>query len=184
MKTILCSLLIIAFFSSVSAQSRDTLIMKKNNDLIVDIDTLVGIRNKRIVFDFDTLYMINKLGVNTFVKCVNTLNKLKKDLPFQLNELSVGLSDIQSNVDSMYLNMKSVTTFINGYEKDTKLKLDALSEKNTELSNSLDGVQKELEVAGQNIKAEKLKSKGAKFLWGAGGFALGGLLFTSLMLLK
>ena len=184
MKTILFTLLLIGSFSALLGQTpQDIIIKKKTNDSIVDVDTLAGIKNKRIIFEYDTVYIINKFGLSEFVRCANDLNRVK-NLSGSLNSLSGDLSGIQTNVESMYSNMKSVTTFINKYENDTKLKLDALNADNLSLSRNMESISKELEVAQQKIKAERWKSLGSKALWGAGGFAVGGLLFTSLLLLK
>ena len=151
MKTIVITLIFLSSFSSLFSQiSQDLIIKKKANDSIVDIDTLVGIKNKPIVFEYDTVYIINRFGVSEFIRCVNDLNRVK-NLSGSLNGLSSNMFSIQTNVNSMYSNMQSVTSFINNYERETKLKLDMLSTDNLKLSQNMQSVTKELEEARQKI---------------------------------
>ncbi|MEI6062354.1 MAG: hypothetical protein WCR72_16750 [Bacteroidota bacterium] len=161
--------------------SQPIMVTKVPCDTLVDIDTLVGIKNKNIIFAYDTLYIINRFGVTEFVRCVNDLKKLK-DLSVPLNSLSGDLSAIQNNVDSLYMNMRLLTAFIKKYEEETKLRLEALSNGNTRLTENLETITKQLEEAQRAIKAEKWKSLGVKILWGSGGIVVGGLIMTALLL--
>jgi len=184
MKTIIIAIVLSVSCSVLFGQpSTDIIIKKTTNDSEINIDTLVGIKNKKIVFEYDTLFIINQYGLTEFVRCANDLNRLKREIPGQLSNLSGDLFSLQTNVDSMYFSMKSVSAFINTYEKDTKLKLNNLTEDNQQLQNNMESLKKELEAAQQKIKNEKWKSMGSKVIWGAGGFAIGGLLFTSLLLM-
>ncbi|WP_028978950.1 hypothetical protein [Sporocytophaga myxococcoides] len=184
MKAIIFTLTFCGIYSVLLGQpSQDIIIREKSDNGLVDVDTLIGIKNKTLRFEYDTLYIINKTGLIEFVRCANDLNKVK-NLSGSLNGLSFDLSVIQSNVDSMYTNMKSVTTFIKGYERDTKVKLDVLSNDNDKLLKNMESMKKDLNEARQTIKAEKWKSIGSKILWGAGGFVIGGLLFTSLIVIR
>ncbi len=161
--------------------SRPLIVTKVPCDTLVDIDTLVGIKNKSIFFGYDTLFIINKFGVTEFVRCVSDLKKLK-DLSGPLNSLSGDLSVIQNNVDSMYMNMRLLTAFINKYEEETKLRLEALSTGNNRLTENLESITRQLDEARRLIKAEKWKSLGVKILWGSGGVVVGGLIMTALLL--
>ena len=184
MKILLCILAFLGLTSNLSGQTaQDIVVKRKSNDMIVDIDTLVGIKNKRIMFEVDTLYIINRLGVAEFVRCANELNKMK-NLSGSLGELTSNVFTIQTNVNSMYSNMQSVTSFINGYEKETKLKLDLLKADNIQLTQNMQSITGELEEARQKIKAERWKNVGTKVIWGAGGITVGGLLFSGLLLMK
>ena len=161
----------------------DFVIKKRDNDTIAYIDTLIGVKNKKIVSEYDTLYIINGYGVSAFARCENSLNNVKKSFG-ALEGLSTNLFTIQTNVNTMYSNMQSVTSFINNYEKETKVQLDKLKTDNNKLNQNVESIKRDLEVAQQKIKAERWKSIGTNILWGAGGVAIGGLLFSSLLLLK
>jgi uncharacterized protein YeeX (DUF496 family) len=181
MKSVILSVLF--FFPVFIGNAQDITVKKKNNDLIVDIDTLTGIRNKKIIFEQDTLYIINSYGLAEFKRCAGDLAKVH-DLSKTIFNLNNDISSIQYGVDSMYYNIKSLTDFINKYQKNSEQKLNDLSLNNADLNKKLESVGKELEETRQHIKAERWNSAGSKIIWGAAGFAVGGLLFTSLMILK
>jgi hypothetical protein len=185
MKTYLLTLILgFCCFSLFSQPARNIVVKCPVSNTSVNIDTLVGVKNKPVLFNCDTVFLINEYGVSEFVRCAYELNRIKNEIPAQLDMVSGDLSSIKTGVDSMYVNMKSVTAFINDYEKETRQKLEHLSDDNTQLTNNLVTIQKQLEEARQQIKNERWKSMGTKALWGAGGFAVGGLLFTGLMLLN
>ena len=176
-------LLITALPAFLYAQTSDVIVVKRKPANVVDIDTLIGIRNKKIVCEFDTLYTINRLGVSEFVRCVAELNKVK-ELTKPLNSLANDLTTIHAQTDSIHTNIKSLTAFMNRYDSETSVRLNTLTADNAALTQNMLSVTKELQEAQQKIKAEKWKSMSSKLIWGAGGLAVGGLLFTGLLLMK
>lgn len=179
----LINLLTIFFLSAFIAKGQDIVVEKKNNSHIVDIDTLTGISNKKIIFKQDTLYIINSYGLAEFKRCAGDLLKIQ-DLSKTIFNLNNDISSIQYGVDSMHYNLKSLSDFVIKYQRNSEQKLKDLSLNNADLSNKLESIGRELEETRQHIKAERWKSTGTKVLWGAGGFAVGGLLFTSLLIIK
>ena len=183
MKTVL-TLILLAVISCINAQqSSDIIIKKKANDKIVDIDTLNGIRNKTLRCEYDTLYIINKYGVNAFSKCISDLRRVK-NLSTSLDTLSQNIEGIHSNVNSIYSNMNELTGFITDYNRKTKIKLDTLEASNKKLLDNLEKVNKSLADARKKISDEQWKKLSINLLWGGGGIVVGGLLFSSLLLLK
>ena len=176
MKKILILLLSLSFLGALQGQTAD-IIVKKKNQTKVDIDTLTGIRNKTILFEYDTLFIINKIGVQEFIRCANDLKRVK-NLSGSLNNLSEDISSIETNVTEMDKNMKSLTGFINTYDKETKVRLKTLNTENTELSKKMESISQDLVKARQKIKEERWKSFGSKVLWGIGGMVVGGLVIT------
>jgi len=184
MKTLILTIIFIGNFSFTIAQTlQDIIIKKKANDTIIDIDTITGARNRKLICQYDTLYIINKYGVSAFENCINSLARVK-NLSGSLNALSGNFSSIQSGVNSMDLNMRTLTDFVKNYEAESKQKLEKLEKDNDALTKSTDKIKADLADAQKKLNAEKWKDIGTKTLWSVGGFAVGGLLFTSLFLLK
>jgi hypothetical protein len=175
MKTAL--ILLLGVLPFISMKGQDLIVKKKDNQSIVDIDTLVGIKNKKILFEYDTLFIINRYGVSEFVRCAKDLQRVK-DLSGSLSSLSSDMMNIQTGVNDMHSNMKSMTDFINNYDKETKHKIEELETGNTELSKKMDLISKDLEEARQKIKAERWKAVVPQLLWGIGGFVAGSIIFT------
>ena len=165
---------------TLNAQT-EILIPFKNNSTVVDIDTLKGIKNKILRCEYDTLYIINQYGVDAFYKCIADLQRVK-NLSGSLDSLTLNIYSIHQDVNKMYYNINDVSSFIKKYNTVTEKNLTTLTLDNKALNENLLKVNGQLMEVKANLKAQQLKNIGTKFMWGAGGITVGGLLMGLLLL--
>lgn len=149
---------------------------------ISDIDTLAGIRGKYLMPEMDTLFLINRIGVKEFIRCVSELEQCK-----QLSEVAGGLatniSAIENGMLSLDKSIEAFREFAGMFQQEQTLKLKELEKDNSVLRENLQTIRFQLEEAQAKLNEARWNSMGSRLLWGTGGFAAGTILMAVLIII-